>query len=271
MLVVWLDYFNIRTHMKSLRVFVLLITTFCSSFAYSQMITLYEFGAGTPDSIPGNFSFNVSSATSCFSFNPSGMGFEFHCSVDSADAIAYLYTRLQPLANYQYIEFYIEYANSSPANEISLIMSNNNAFSSVANHPVMGTVVANNIASGVTIPYTNSYPDSIVKIQMEFPDSGNIIIQYIRIDVDTSTFTTQVTELNDPVFQISQMQNQLNVVSDQDEPFQVEVFSLNGTLILESTFEGSGTIQLPNKSAMNIVLIKTAKTVLSRKIFTQQY
>lgn len=165
------------------------------------------------------------------------------------------------MANYGYLEFYIEYTLADPNSELSIFTSDSLSFQSTPN--TCGNLVENSPLHMTAIPYYNTHQDSnlIIQIHTTPVDSAVMNISYIRIDVDVSSYgmfanPTSINEIrNDNDFNVFSNQERINILTSLIQPYQVSIFNITGQEVFFSTKSGNSTIPFKEESGIYIVRI----------------
>ncbi len=234
------------------------------------MVTIYEFGHNTNDSILGNFGYTIgfSGNGTIHEDSLSGDGLGFYASYEVSnmdDGMLHLFKSLPDMALYSDLEFQIEYTVYPSNYDLSLFVANDFMFSSEPN--VSGTLVESSVISMATIPYTNVGGDSVLKLEiyLPLPDSVVIDIDYIRISADTSTHVS-ISEANAGDFLIYSNDHNIEIIpSENDSKYQVFVYNISGQEVYQNEEENASQISLHNESGIYIV-----KVVSDRKVWTKK-
>lgn len=260
---------------------LLLIGLLLFSFNFqgnAQMTTIFECGKNTPDSIyssMGRVEFLLGvQGSELFTINPNNdNGIDVNLKIPNADgAMFYIFKGIPQMAFYGYMECYIEYTVSDPICDVSLFSSDNYGFSSVPN--ISGNLIQATPTSMAVIPYYNNYGDSVFKIQTYIPqiDSAFIQINYVRIDLDLSSymvFTTGINDLtNDDNFNVLPDNQGIKISTLTSTSYQVNVFNVTGQEVYSGMNYGSSNIPFKHEDGIYIVqIIDDNGKMFSKKVF----
>ena len=279
--------FEIIINFIIMKKFITLVTliSMCN-LGFTQMTTIYEGGINTSDSLYTDF-ISQGSALISSSQTPDTLPHSILLLNDGNygvngiyknwdKAIYHLFKSVPEISNYGYINYYINYTLSDPNMQLSILTSDSLGLKTSSTPGYCGNLVETSPSTMLAIADTNFFQDSIIKIQVDMPfhiDSVHININYIRIDVDLSSymmFATNVDGLaSDEEFSVFSSNHNINIVNASNNPYQVSVFNLNGQEIYQGNTSGNLTIPLEtNSNGIYLVrIINNKGDVVSKKLY----
>jgi len=247
----------------------------CTLGVKSQMTTIYESGNSTSNYILTHFLTQTSFSTtgtpppgqSTSSYN--GYGADYLFKYPGHDnGMFFMLREIQGMNLYSDLEFYIEYQVNGASNYLSLMTSNDMSLNTIPNSS--GNIVASNISSHVTVPYTNSNLDSILKIELEIGDVDSVLLQinYIRVSADLSSAVGigESNSLKESVLVYTDGAV-IKIMNKNNKPREIKVFNLMGQNVFSNKCKESLEIPLYNSSGIFIVHVTSAEGSFKQKVF----
>lgn len=262
--------------MKKFIILITLITI--SHLGFTQMTTIYEGGINTPDSLYKDFGWWMGGAGStggcvCLYISSDGNNGVTSLHGQFQFSTLYLYKSIPDIANYGYLEFYIEYTLPDPNSELSIFTSDSLNFKTTPNS--CGNLVETSPLQRTAIPYYNTHQDSnlIVQIHNSPSDSTIMNVSYIRVDVDLSSYMMFATDIKEQTaideFSLFASNKNINISTSSNNPYQVNVFNINGQEIYQGSKNGNSTIPLEtNSNGIYLVrIVDSQGKVISKKVY----
>jgi hypothetical protein len=242
---------------------------------YSQMTTVYECGATTPNYFLSEFIYGTMISSTGnppqgqTTFNNNGNGVDALFKYPGHDNGMFTLIRSIPvLSLYTSVEFYIEYTLMDTTSNLSLYLSDYLGTSTIPS--ANGNIVSSNVPSSLTIPFNNLLGDSVIKLifNMSNVDSVFINLNYLRVDVDLSS----AVSIDESTLQIAPVtifsnENKINIVNEEAKEYNVQVFNLIGQEIFNKKINNSTEIPLTNYSGVFIVVVSDNISTFSQKVF----
>lgn len=278
--------------MKKFIILITLITI--SHLGFTQMTTIYECGINTPDSVVPEFNYIWSKGMyahdqSTFPDSPKTFinktnSFEITFKYSSKAALL-LYKSIPFMSDYGYVEYYIDYTISDPNSELGLYSRNNTNQIMIGGSSSVGNIyfepdslfqlIGQSPLNMATIPFNNNNADSVLGIFVNVPyvDSVNIKINYIRVDVDLSSYMMFATDVKEQTaideFSLFASNKNINISTSSNNPYQVNVFNINGQEIYQGSKNGNSTIPLEtNSNGIYLVrIVDSQGKVISKKVY----
>lgn len=257
--------------MKKL-VFLILFIIGLNQINFTQMTTIYEGGINTSDSLYVDFISNGSSINMSTP-NPDTLTHGIYLLNDGNygasaiftnwnKAIYHLYKNVPEIANYGYINYYINYTISDPNSQLSILTSDSLELKNASSPGFCGNLVESSPQNMIVIADTNFFQDSIIKIQVDLfgpIDSIYININYFRIDVDLSSymmFATGLNELNNKEdYTILSNEQGVKISTSSFQNYQVSIFNLAGQEVFSGSRNESSIIPFKHKQGIYTVRI----------------
>ncbi|MCB9174372.1 MAG: T9SS type A sorting domain-containing protein [Flavobacteriales bacterium] len=278
--------------MKKFIILITLITI--SHFGFSQMTTIYEGGANTFDSLYTGLPASATASTAGHNWpNPDTLLHSINFFNDGnygtgvifknwGKSLYQLYRSIPEIANYGYINYYINYTISNPNALLSILSSDSMALNShailndITNSELCGNVVSISPQNMIPIADTNYFQDSVIKLQVHMPahfDSLYIDITYFRVDVDLSSYMMFATDVKEQTaideFSLFASNKNINISTSSNNPYQVNVFNINGQEIYQGSKNGNSTIPLEtNSNGIYLVrIVDSQGKMISKKVY----